>query len=139
MNKWVGIGNLIKDSELRYSQNNKAICNFAIAVNEGFGDKKTTQYFNIVSFGAEKLSEYLVKGTKVAIVGKLSNSSYEKDGQKYYKTEIIADSFGGIELLGSKPQTNKNQNNETSMPYDVFGGGGIEEEMTIVNDPDMPW
>lgn len=108
MNKVVQIGTLTRDSELRYAQSGVAICNFSIAVNEYVKGEKTVQFFNIVSFGAEKLSQYLVKGTKVGIVGKLSNSSYEKDGQKIYKTEIIADSFGGIDLLSKSQSQNNN-------------------------------
>ena len=106
-------GNITKDADLRYTQNNKAVVNFSIAVSEGFGDNKKTQYFNIVSFGAEKLCQYLNKGTKVLVKGKLSNSSYEKDGVKHYKTEVVADNYGGIELLGSKNSSSTN---------DVFGG-----------------
>lgn len=120
MNKVIEIGTLTRDSELKYSQNGKAICTFSIAVNEFIKGEKTVQFFNIVSFGAENLSAYLVKGTKVGIVGKLSNSSYEKDGQKIYKTEIIADSFGGIELLSKKQSDN-------------------EDLITVSDNGELPW
>jgi len=138
MNKCVEIGNLTKDSELRYSKDNKAICNFTIAVNEGFGDKKTVQYFNIVSFGAEKISQYLIKGTKVAISGKLQNSNYEKDGVKHYKTEIIADNFGGIEFLGGKENSSGNSN-QYSAPANN-SQGSFDDDITPVDDGDsMPF
>lgn len=120
MNKVIVIGTLTRDSELKYSQNGKPICTFSIAVNEFIKGEKTVQFFNIVSFGAENLSAYLVKGTKVGIVGKLSNSSYEKDGQKVYKTEIIADSFGGIELLSKKQFDN-------------------EDLITVSDNGELPW
>ena len=136
MNKVFEIGTLTKDCELRYSQNNKPICSFSIAVNEGWGDKKTTDYFNVVYFGGESLSTYLVKGTKVAIVGKLKNSNYEKDGVKRYKTEIIADTFRGIELVGGKKE---NSNNEYSAPQDTFSDGNYEEDITPVDDSSMPF
>ena len=121
MNKVILIGTLTRDSELKYSQNEKAICTFSIAVNEFVKGEKTAQFFNIKSFGAENLSAYLVKGTKVGIAGKLFNSIYDKDGQKIYKTEIIADSFGGIELLSKKQFDNEdlmNVNDNEKLPWD---------------------
>jgi single-strand DNA-binding protein len=69
MNRVSMVGNITKDADMRYTPNNKAIVSFSIAINEGFGANKTTQYFNIVSFGAEKLCQYLTKGKTVAITG----------------------------------------------------------------------
>jgi single-strand DNA-binding protein len=128
-------GNITKDSELRYNSNNTPVCSFSIAVNEYVKGEQKTQYFNIVSFSAEKLSQYLVKGTKVAIVGKLNNSSYEKDGIKHYRTDIVANPFGGIELLGSKGTGN----NLNQAPQDVFGGNFDEDIQPVNNDGDMPF
>jgi single-strand DNA-binding protein len=132
MNKVFEVGTLTKDCELRYSQNNKPICSFDIAVNEGFGDKKTTDYFKVVLFGGEKLSSYLVKGTKVAVVGKLKNNNYEdKNGIKHYTTQIIADTFGGVELLGGKK--------DNSAPTDNFSGGFDEDLQQVDDGSDMPF
>ena len=141
MNLVVLQGNISKDSELRYTPNGKAVVSFSIAVNEGYGDKKKTQFFNITSFGAEKLCEYLTKGTKVLIKGKLNNSSYEKDGVKHYKTDIIAETYGGIELLSSKNNTNdttKYERDNQAM-NDVFGAGDYQEDITPVNDGELPF
>jgi single-strand DNA-binding protein len=136
MNKVILIGTLTKDCELRYNANNTPICSFSIAVNEYVKGEQKTQYFNIVSFSAEKLSQYLVKGTKVAIEGKLNNSSYEKDEVKHYRTDVIANPYGGIELVGSKKQGD----NSYSAPAndDVFGGNFEEDITPVNNDPDMP-
>lgn len=131
MNNVILTGNIVRDSELRFSQSGKGVCTFSIAVNEGFGDKKTTQYFNIVSFGAENVCQYLVKGVKVAIQGRLNNSTYEKDGVKHYKTDIIANNYGGIEILsrpGEKQTSPSSQSNQ-----------GIDDEMEVIEDKDMPF
>ena len=130
MNKVILSGNICKDAELRATKGETMITTFSLAINEGFGDKKTTQFVNIVSFKAENVCAYLTKGTKVIICGKISSSNYEKDGVKVYKTEVIADNFGGIELLGNKsnssgaPNSPSQENNE-----------GMEE----VSDSDMPF
>jgi single-strand DNA-binding protein len=135
MNKVVLTGFLGHDAELTYSKGEgKAIVKMSLGVTEGFGDKKKTQYFNITAFGYEKLCEYLTKGSKVAISGKLQNSSYEKDGVKKYKTEIIADNYGGVELLSSKAEKQ-----QVNMPADAFGGGFDEDITPIEDDGDMPF
>lgn len=99
MNNCVFIGNLARDSELRYSQSGTAIASFAIAVNRGYGEKKTTSFFNMTLFGkrAESLNDYLTKGTKVGVICEASQSSWEKDGVKQYKIEFIVND---LELLG---------------------------------------
>ncbi|NMF04547.1 single-stranded DNA-binding protein [Clostridium beijerinckii] len=137
MNKWVGIGRLTKDSELKFTAGKgTANLTFTLAVDDGFGDNKKTYFIPIVLWGksAESLSSYLVKGTQIGVIGKIQTRSYDaKDGTKRYVTEVVADQFSGVEFLGSK-----GKNNEQSMPVDAFGGG-FEEDITPVDDGDMPF
>lgn len=104
MNKWFGIGRLTKDAELRYTQGTgKAVTKFVIAVDEGFGENKRTNFIPITLWGGENLSKYLTKGTEVAITGSLQLRSYkDKNNVARISTEIIADSFGGVKLIGAK-------------------------------------
>ena len=108
INKVVLVGNVSKDAELRYAAGSgNAVCSFNIAVNEYNSKTKenTATFIPIVIFGktAENLSQYLVKGTQVAISGKISTRTYEaKDGTKRYVTEVIADMYQGVTLLGGK-------------------------------------
>ena len=94
MNSVILIGNLTRDPELRYSTgaNQTAICRFSIAVNDGYGDNERTSFINIVVFGkqAENCDRYLAKGRKVAVNGRLQTGSYEKNGQKIYTTDVVA-------------------------------------------------
>ena len=129
MNKVILSGNICKDAELRSTKGETMVTTFSLAVNEGFGDKKTTQFVNIVSFKAENVCAYLTKGTKVIICGKIASSNYEKDGVKVYKTEVIADNFGGIELMGKK-EGGQAQNSPSQENNE-----GMEE----VSDNDMPF
>ena len=85
------IGNLTRDPEIRnYGDDQKAVCYFTIAINR-LGDG--ADFPRIVTFGktAENCSRYLSKGRKVGITGRISTSGFEKDGQKQYRTEVIAD------------------------------------------------
>ena len=132
MNKFICIGNLTKDAELNYipkgDQQPTAVVKFGIAVNSGYGNNKRTDFLNVVSFGAEKICEYLVKGTKVAIDGEIRTGSYEgKDGVKHYTTDVKANS---ITLLGSK-------NNNSA---DAFANYANEPDIQPINDDgDIPF
>lgn len=109
INKVILIGNLGKDPETRYAQNGGAVTNFSIATSESWRDKASgenqerTEWHNVVCFArlAEIAGEYLRKGSKVYIEGSLRTSSWEQDGQKKYRTEVMArelqmlDSRGG--------------------------------------------
>lgn len=121
INKIVLTGNLTKNPDVKYTQSGKAVAMFSIAVNDGFGDNQKTYYPNIVVWGktAETVGNNLVKGSKVGVVGKLTTRSYDnKDGQKVYVTEIVADMYGGIEFLGSKKQGGS-QSNEIAMDEEI--------------------
>ena len=98
INKVILIGNLGRDPETRYTQSGSPVANFSVATSESWNDRQSnerqerTEWHNVVCFArlAEIAGEYLRKGSKVYIEGRLSTSSWEKEGQKHYRTEIIA-------------------------------------------------
>ena len=104
INKVIFAGNLTRDPELKALPSGQNVCSVSLAANEVFttknGEKKeSTEYGNIVIFGkqAENTAKYLKKGDSALVEGKLQTRSWEKDGVKMYRTEIIAQSvqFGG--------------------------------------------
>ena len=101
MNNTVLIGNLARDPELRYTQTGKAVCNFTLAVSRGYGKDQEADFINCVAWEktAENIANYLAKGSKVGVQGRIQVSSYDKDGEKRYKTEVVAQH---VEFLGSK-------------------------------------
>ena len=106
VNKVILIGNLTRDPEVKYTPQGTAVAKIGIATNERFKDKDgqwqdRPEYHNIVAWQrlAEIAGEYLKKGSKVYIEGRLQTSSWEKDGQKHYKTEVVA---GDLVLLGGR-------------------------------------
>jgi single-strand DNA-binding protein len=108
VNKVILIGRLGKDPEVRYTMDGGMICNFSVATDRGYGDKKKTDWHNIVTFKktAEFCSTYLVKGAKVFIEGVIAYQEWEKDGEKKYKTEIIANNVQALsekKASGMKP------------------------------------
>jgi len=137
MNKFIVTGNLVRDSELRFvPATGMAICKFTIANNEGWGDKKTVNFFNCTAFGktAEAIANYTSKGSKVLIEGKIQLGSYEKkDGSgKQYTTDVIVNQ---IEFLDSKKETSNTPsgNNFADFP-------DVEDVFTPVDDDsDLPF
>ena len=110
LNKVLLVGRLGKDPEIRFSGDGSPIANFSIATNETWKDKEgnqqeKTHWHNIVVFGAsaEKyIQPYVKKGTLISVEGKLQTRDWEdKDGNKRYTTEVIADLYGGVQILGS--------------------------------------
>jgi single-strand DNA-binding protein len=109
INKVIIIGSLGNDPEMRYLPNGNAVVSIGIATDEGYKDKNTgqqvdkTEWHRVEAFGrlAEVMGEYLKKGSKCYIEGKLRTDEYEKDGIKRYSTKIIANE---MTMLDSKPQ-----------------------------------
>ena len=110
VNKFIGIGNLGRDVELRFMPDGKAVANFSIAISEKYKDKATgeqkevTEWVNVALFGrlAEIAGEYLGKGSKVYIEGKLKTEKYTKDGIDRYSTKVIGEK---LEMLTSKGES----------------------------------
>ena len=107
-------GNLTREPELRATQGGTPVLSFGIAVNDRRKNaagqwEDVPNFFECVTFGnrATALSDILSKGMKVAIAGKLHYSSWEKDGQKHSKVDIIAND---VELMQNrKPQQEQQQ------------------------------
>ena len=107
MNKVTLIGFIGKDAELRYTTTGNAVADFSVATSESYKDKdgnknEKTTWHNIVIFGkrAEGVTPFLKKGTRIAVVGKINNQTYDKaDGTKGYSSKIVV---SDIELLSKK-------------------------------------
>ena len=115
-------GNLTRDPELRATAGGTQVLSFGVAVNDRRKNPQTgdwEDYPNFVDctmFGTrgEKLQQYLTKGTKVAIEGKLRYSSWERDGQRRSKLEVIVDE---LEFMSSRNSANQGYDNGMSAGY----------------------
>lgn len=118
MQRFIGIGNITRNLELKYTTTNKAILETNIAIKRGFTDE--TDFINIQVWGkqAENLAKYCGKGSKIAIEGELRVDSFDgRDGKKVYKTYILV---GSVEFLDTKKKENK-----------------VEEKQEVVNNTDI--
>lgn len=129
---------MTRDAEVRRTNSGFIIVSFGIAVNERRKNSQTGQwedyvnFFDCTCFGEryEKLSQFLDKGTQVAIDGKLRWSQWERDGQKRSKVEIIVDD---IELLGSREDRQQGGSKPQAVKADVIEPSGS------VYDDDCPF
>lgn len=94
-------GRMTRDCELKYTQDGKAIGNFTLAINKRY-KKDEANFINCVAFGkaAELIAEYVKKGHLLGITGSIETSSWEKDGQKHYKTEVAVDQITFLQPKG---------------------------------------
>ena len=124
VNKVILVGNLGRDPETRYTQGGSAVTQFSIATSDSWRDKASgeqqdrTEWHNIVCFArlAEIAGEYLRKGSKVYIEGSLRTSNWEQDGQKKYRTEIMARE---LQMLDSRSQTGGQEGSFQNNSYDI--------------------
>ena len=144
MNTWYGIGRLTRDPELRYTNNNKAVCEFSLAVNRPKvkDREQETDFINFKVWNklAENLVKYQKKGNMLSVIGSLRVESYDdNDGKKKYKTYVLAEI---IQYLSSKKENEKLSTDDVEKniepvveedPFEKFG-----RQITI-DDSDLPF
>lgn len=129
-------GNLTRDAELRSTQSGMAILGFGVAVNDRRKNPQTgdwEDYPNFVDctmFGtrAEKLHQYLTKGTKVAVDGKLRYSSWEQEGKHRSKLEVIVDELEFMSSRSSAAPAQQGAFPGVAQPAAVPAGAAVYDE-----------
>ncbi len=118
VNKVLLIGNLGRDAETKFTPSGVSVTRFSVATSRRWKDQQTnewkeeTNWSNVVLWRQENLANYLTKGTKVYVEGRLQTRSYDdKDGKKVYSTEVVADE---VILLGGRGEGGD---------FDAPGGG----------------
>ena len=140
VNKVILVGNVGKDPEVRYSQSGTPAANFSLATNEGFKDlndewQERTEWHSIVAWQrlAEIVGEYVAKGSKLYVEGKLQTTSWEdwQSGERKYRTEIVA-----RDLLLLDPQENSGgdhqgpiHNENEDQPSDAGSGEIVDQDI----------
>ena len=116
MNQVSIIGRLGQDPELRYTPSGKAVARMSVAVNERYGENERTYWFPVICWNGlgETVSQYLHKGSRVAVSGRITTRSYETENGNKTITELIANS---VDFLDPKPSDN-DPREETPIPDD---------------------
>jgi single-strand DNA-binding protein len=123
-----------KDAETRFTPDGKAVTQFSVALQSGFGDRQVTTWLNCSYWGerGEKVSKYLTKGTRIGITGELTNRPYtDKQGVEKYSLELrVSD----VTLLGSKSDAV----HETRTSAKAEQSDGVKEAFDNFSD-DVPF
>lgn len=153
MNKAIILGNLTREVDVRYTQSNKAVGQFTVAVNNGKdqdGNKRPAEFINCVVWEnqAENMKKYTHKGSKVIVEGSIKNDNYEDEqGNKKYRTYVLAsrvlflDTKSSEQPLPTEPDfyqsgSNNVENVQPSVapdPYQEFA------DEVILNSDDLPF
>ncbi|MDQ2932883.1 MAG: single-stranded DNA-binding protein [bacterium] len=147
LNKAFIIGNLTRDPELKALPSGTKVCSFSVATNRVFKDKEgkrqeSSEFHNIVAFArtGELAAQYLKKGSQVYVEGRLQTRSWETNGEKKYRTEIVADTVqfgnrptGGSGAPGAAADATKIDTVEAS------GGDKIDYPSEEINPDDIPF
>ena len=121
------LGNLGRDVESRFTADGKQITSFSIGVSEKHGGKEHTEWFNCVAFGktAEVAAQYLAKGSKCLVIGKLKTEKYtNKDGVEKTSVKVLVDRLSLESPKGSnsatKPEESRTNKESGSSGFDDF-------------------
>lgn len=113
VNKFIGIGNLGKDPDMRFMPNGNPVANVSMAITERYRDKTgemkdVTEWVNLVFFGklAEIVGQYCHKGSMIYIEGKLRTEQYEKDGIVRYNTKVVCEK---MQMIGGNAKAEKSE------------------------------
>lgn len=105
MNHFVGIGRLTRDPNVKYTQSGKAYASFTLAIDRrrSTDGNQQADFISCVAWEktAEVISQYVSKGQKIAVEGRIQTRSYDKDGRKVYVTEVIVQSMEFCDSKGS--------------------------------------
>ena len=138
MNKFIGVGNLTKDGELRSTESGKIIYSNSLAMRNDFKNKDgeyDTEFINFSAWGstAEYLKKYAKKGNKILIEGRISTRSYDaQDGTKRYTTDVVVDNF---EFVGSSKGNESIQSSSSNSTYSNFNNNSNMQTADLSEDP----
>lgn len=154
LNKVTLIGNLGRDPEVRYTNDNRPIANLTIATSESWKDQagqkqEKTEWHRVVIFGnlADVVQKYLKKGDSVYFEGKLQTRKWtDKDGQERYTTEVVVDRGGTMVMLGKAGGAGAGSSGGDNYDYNQDAGqmsGGATAKPTVSEesafDDDIPF
>lgn len=135
MNMCVFTGRTTKDVELRMTQDNMAVANVALAVDDGYGDKKTTSFFNLTAFGktAESMEKYVTKGTKILVTARAKQNKWQdKNGNNRYDIGFIVTTWEFAQAAGEATQAQPQAKPEPDKDGFLNVPDGITEELPFL-------
>ncbi len=146
MNKVILMGRLVRDPEMRSTASNVSVCSFTVAVDRRFKSEgqPTADFISVIAWRqtAEFVNKYFKKGSKIALTGSIQTRSWDdKDGNRRYATEVVADE---VEFCESKKSDSQGSGMEfmtppPAAPTDSMPAGPAEGFYTLDDESDIPF
>ena len=141
MNKAILVGRLTRDPELRTTANGTSVCSFTLAVNRRFRNAEggyDADFINCVAWRqqAEFLSRFFTKGRMVGVIGSIQTRNYERDGQRVYVTEVVADE---INFVDSRSQSDSAPQSAPAPAANTNSFGADDGFFPAPADDDLPF
>ena len=142
MNKAILVGRLTKDPELKTTGSGVSVCSFTIAVNRRFRNAEgnyDADFINCVAWRqqAEFLSKYFSKGRMVGICGSIQTRNYDRDGQRVYVTEVVAEEVSFVESKSSSDSSAQGTPSANNLNTGSFGAD--DGFIPMPADDDLPF
>lgn len=141
-NQVILMGNLTRDPELRTTPNGQSVCSFSIALNRSYKGadgnwQEATDYVDIVAWAAlgERVAQYVTKGRPVLVSGRLQSRSWEQEGQKRSKVEVVAQD---VTFLGGRPDSTTQLQDSNGSDAPAKKKADKKEDVVIEDISDEP-
>lgn len=145
LNQVTLMGNLTRDPELRQTPTGQNVCSFSLALNRSYKDssgewQEATDYIDIVAWGplAERVSQYLTKGRRCLVQGRLQSRSWEQEGQKRSKVEVLANDVTFLDSRGGGDGEGGGYQGSASAPADKPTPSKKKDDVVIEDVSDEP-
>jgi len=137
INKVILVGNLGRDPETRYLPSGGAVTNVSLATSRSWKDrdsgeqKEKTEWHRVVFFNrlGEIAGEYLKRGSKVYVEGELRTREWEKEGQKHFTTEIVANEMQMLDSKGGNSDYENNNNSSVAAPSSLSSSDMVDDDI----------
>jgi single-strand DNA-binding protein len=140
-NQAILMGNLTRDPELRQTPNGQSVVSFSLALNRSYKDsndewKEVTDYVDIVAWAglAERVAQYLSKGRRCMVVGRLQSRSWEQDGQKRSKVEVLANDVTFLDSRGSGESSSAGSEDQSVTPAKPKPTKSAKKDDVVIED-----
>lgn len=135
------MGNLTRDPELRQTPGGQSVCSFSLALNRSYKDQsgewqEATDYIDIVAWGplGERVSQYLSKGRRCLVQGRLQSRSWEQEGQKRSKVEVLANDVTFLDSRGFNNEESGSGNSGSNSQSSSKPAPGKKQDDVVIED-----
>ena len=144
INKAILMGRLTRDPELRHTGSGTPVCSFSIAIDNGYGDNRSTDFINCVAWNktAEFVEKYFTKGRMIIVIGRIQTRTWEgQDGKKNYATEGVASevSFGESKRNAEENGFSTTNSANASVAMPEMPDTAEDDFVTLETNDDLPF